>query len=129
LRRAVAAYLRHRRLIGSRVEVVGPDYREVSVRAKVKAFDGVGKAALRQRITTALDDFFSPLEGGPEGAGWPFGRDIYRSEVLQTIDAVSGVDHVVSMELIVDGCDPQCGNICLAPTQLVAAGRHEIEVI
>jgi hypothetical protein len=125
----VAAYLRHRRLIGSRVEVVGPDYREVSVRAKVKAFDGVGKAALRQRITTALDDFFSPLEGGPEGAGWPFGRDIYRSEVLQTIDAVSGVDHVVSMELIVDGCDPQCGNICLAPTQLVAAGRHEIEVI
>jgi baseplate J-like protein len=129
LRRAVAAYLRHRRLVGSRVEVVGPEYREVSVRAKVKAFDGVSKAALRQRITTALDDFFSPLEGGPEGEGWPFGRDVYRSEVLQTIDEVAGVDHVVSMEMIADSCDPQCGNICLAPTQLVAAGMHEIEVI
>jgi hypothetical protein len=89
----------------------------------------VNKAALQQRITAALDDFFNPLTGGPDGGGWPFGRDVYRSEVLQVIDEVAGVDHVVAMELIADGCDPQCGNICLAPTQLVAAGEHEIEVI
>jgi hypothetical protein len=129
LRRAVAAYLHHRRVIGTRVEIVGPDYREVSVRARVKSFDGVNKLALQQWITAALDDFFNPLTGGPDGGGWPFGRDVYRSEVLQVIDEVAGVDHVVAMELIADGCDPQCGNICLAPTQLVAAGEHEIEVI
>ncbi len=130
LRRVVAAYLQQRRLIGTRVLVVGPDYREVTVRATVKSFDAVGKAALERRIKEALDIFFSPFDGGgPEGAGWPFGRDVYRSEVLQVLDEVAGVDHVVSLELIADNCDPQCGNICLAPTQLVAAGKHAIEVI
>ncbi len=129
LRRLVAAYLNPRRVIGTRIEVVGPTYLDVAVHAEVKAVANVSKAAVRQRIVESLNDFFNPLTGGPEGTGWPFGRDVYRSELMQVIDEVSGVDHVIKLELIAAGCEPQCGNVCLAPTWLVSAGDHVIEVI
>ena len=129
LRQALAAYLARRRIVGTWVEVVGPTYLEVTVRAKVRAYPGKNAAALQQKIIAALNHFFHPLEGGPDGSGWPFGRDVYRSEVLQVIDETPGVDHVLSLELIPQGGEPQCSNICLGSTGLVAAGQHEIAVV
>ncbi|HEX9670488.1 MAG TPA: putative baseplate assembly protein [Thermoanaerobaculia bacterium] len=131
-RRAVAAYLARRRLLGTRIVVVGPTYLEVAVRATVRPLAGVDGAALRERVVAALDGFFHPLTGGPDGDGWPFGRDVYRSEVLQLLDEVAGVDHVLGLELVAgSGCGcggGVCGNVCVGPLGLVAAGRHEITV-
>jgi len=129
LRQAVAAYLARRRIIGTRVEVVEPTYLEVGVRAKVRSAPMTDKSAIQQRIVQALDTFFHPLEGGPDRAGWPLGRDVYRSEVLQVIDQVGGVEHVLAMDLMAAGGEPQCGNICLSPTWLTIAGKHQIEVL
>jgi predicted phage baseplate assembly protein len=129
LRRAVAVYLNRRRIIGTRVEVVGPHYVEVGIRAQVEALVGVSKVSLRQKILTALDTFLHPLQGGPAGAGWPFGRDVYRAEILQVIDEVAGVAHVLALELVPAGCEAQCGNVCLSPTSLVTAGHHDIQVV
>jgi hypothetical protein len=110
------------------VEVFGPTYVEVAVRARVRAHPRTSAAALRERITAALARFFHPLKGGPDGGGWPFGRDVYRSEVLQVIDETDGVDHVLALELAVGDGDPLCGNVCLGSTGLVASGRHRIEI-
>jgi len=129
LLRDVSTYLHGRRIVGTRVEVVAPRYLEVAVRANAKALSGSSKNAVQQKVIAALNRFFNPLNGGPDGTGWPFGRDVYRSEVLQVIDEVVGVDHVLKLDLIVEGCEPQCGNVCLGPTWLVAAGNHEIEII
>jgi hypothetical protein len=119
-RRAVAGHLAGRRLIGTRVIVTGPVYLEVAVRATVRAFSGTDPAELRQRISSALDRFLHPLT-------WPLGRDVYRSEVLQVLDETAGVDHVLDLELIAEG-KAGCGNVCVGPTVLVAAGVHEITV-
>jgi Baseplate J-like protein len=129
LLRRVGQRLERRRIVGTRVMIVGPDYLEVVVRARVKAFPGTNRNRLRDEIERSLAAFFHPLLGGPDGTGWPFGRDVYRSEVMQVLDETPGVDHVVSLELIADSCPPQCGNICLAPAWLVASGTHEIEVV
>jgi predicted phage baseplate assembly protein len=129
LQKTVGAYLARHRVIGTRVEVFGPTYLEVAVRAQVQACRGTSAAGLLSRLTAALNRFFHPLVGGPDGQGWPFGRDVYRSEVLQVMDETEGVDHVVSLELIAAGGEPQCGNICLGPTGLVAAGHHQIEIV
>ncbi|HEV8239272.1 MAG TPA: putative baseplate assembly protein [Thermoanaerobaculia bacterium] len=129
-RRAVARALARHRLLGTRIVVVGPEYVEIAVRARVQPLVGVDPAALRARIVETVDRFFHPLTGGPDGKGWPFGRDVYRSEVLQLIDEVPGVDHVLALELIA-GCACEggvCGNVCVGPIGLVAAGRHEITV-
>ena len=129
LKRAIKAWLNRRRILGTRVEVIGPEYTRVRVRATVRAFPGQGRQRLADEIAGALDGFFSPLSGGPNKTGWPLGRDVYAAEVLHVIDGTPGVDHVVSLELIAGNCEPQCGNICLPANGLVAAGKHEIEVV
>jgi predicted phage baseplate assembly protein len=127
-RRAVAAQLERYRLAGTRFEVTGPVYTEVAVAARVRRRAGAPAAGLRDRIAAALATFFDPLRGGPGGDGWPFGRDVVRAEVLQVLDEVEGGEHVVDLELIGPG-GRSCGDLCLGPMGLVAAGGHEIEVV
>jgi predicted phage baseplate assembly protein len=129
LLRAVSAYLNRRHVIGTRIEVIGPEYLEVGVKAKVKVFPGQSKTAVRDAVSASLQKFLDPLSGGPEGDGWPLGRDVYISEVVEVIAAVPGVDHVLSLELVVPGCGAQCGNVCLRPLALAVSGTHEIQVI
>ena len=112
-----------------RLNVVAPDFKEVAARATVKAFPGIDKIGISSKISAALNAFLDPRTGGPDDTGWPFGRDVYRSEILQIIDEVEDVDHVQSLELIADGGEPQCGNIPLCPTELVTPGTHTIKVI
>jgi hypothetical protein len=126
---AVAANLRPRRVIGTRVEVVAPTYLDVAVQASVQSIAGTNKTTLQTAIVAALNNFLDPLVGGPGGTGWPFGRDVYRAEIMKTIDAVSGVDYIASLALLADGGQPQCGNVCLGPASLVEAGTHQITVL
>jgi predicted phage baseplate assembly protein len=128
LRALVLRYLNRRRILGNRIEVVGPVYTKVTVRAQAQSQTGADPARVRQDILQSLHDFFDPLLGGPEKTGWPFGRDIYRSEVLHIIDSVPGVENVIALELIADDGEPSCGNLCIGPCSLVLSGEHEIVV-
>ncbi|WP_433972847.1 putative baseplate assembly protein [Tunturiibacter lichenicola] len=130
LLQAVANYVNSRRIIGSRLKVVAPTYIEVAVQATIVALAGSSLAGVQQRVTDMINQFLDPLTGGLGGTGWPFGRDVYRAEIMQVIGGVAGVDYIATLALEVNGCqcDPQCGNVCVAPTWLVAAGQHTIEV-
>ena len=130
LLRMVAAHLDAVRAVGTRVNVVGPVYVTITVQATVESCLGVSPAALQARIADSLNRFLDPLAGGPDGVGWPFGRDVYRSEILQIIDGTPGVDHVLSLEFFVDEDDtPRCGNVCIGALGLVTVGRLRIEVV
>lgn len=48
----------------------------------------------RFEIITALKNFLDPLEGGDDGKGWPFGRNVYVSEIFKLLDGLSWVDYV-----------------------------------
>jgi hypothetical protein len=128
LLRRVAAHLNAHRVIGSRIEVAGPQYTEVAVHARVRPQPLADPDEVRRRASAALDAFFNPLSGGQDGTGWPFGRDVASAEVLRVIDDVSGVDHVLELALVgADGAS--CGNLCIGPLGLVDAGAHQIEVV
>jgi predicted phage baseplate assembly protein len=129
LLRVLAARLNNRRIVGTRFIVLGPDYVTVTVQASVKQVAYADRSQVAANVKAALNAFFDPLTGGPDGAGWPFGRGVYRSEVLQVMDQTAGVDYVRSLDLVADTCAPRCGNLCLGPTMLVATGDHEIEVV
>jgi predicted phage baseplate assembly protein len=128
LRRAVRTYLSRRRLIGTRVEVLEPTYTEVAVRATVTARPDEQPVAVEGRVGAALRRFFSPIEGGPDGTGWPFGRDVYRTEVMHVIKGVDGIVRADSVELSGGGCGWGCSNVCVGPTGLVLSGQHQITV-
>lgn len=125
----VSRYLKRRRIIGTRVEVVMPQYLKISVTASVRVLAGTSPVLVTQRISTALDAFLNPLHGGPERQGWPAGRDVYRSEMMQVIDGVNGVDNVVSLVLRAGDCGPVCGNVCVPALWFVTPGTHQIRVV
>jgi predicted phage baseplate assembly protein len=124
--RAVGAYLERRRVLGTSVEVAAPVYVDVTVRAALRLRPRASPTETVRRARAALDQFFHPLTGGPDGTGWPLGRDVYRSEVLQVLDGTAGVEHVESLELLGRDGKALCGNVCVGPRGLVAAGGHEI---
>jgi hypothetical protein len=111
-----------------RLVVVGPQYVEVQIEALVRARSGADPARVQGDIESALDMFLDPLTGGPLGRGYPFGRNIYYAEMMQVIDNVSGVDHVLNLTLFADGGEGQCGNLCVGPINLPVPGRHTISV-
>ena len=125
----VGRYLKRRRIIGTRVEIVTPRYLKISVTASVRALAGTSPVLLTQRVSAALDAFLSPLDGGPDGQGWPAGRDVYRSEIMNVIDGVNGVDHVVALVLQAGDCGPVCGNVCVPALWFVTPGTHQVRVV
>ena len=125
----VRRYLERRRLVGTRLVVAAPDYVQVSVQATVQSKPGAVAERVRQDVVAALDASLDPLTGGPSWLGWPFGRDVYRSEILQVVDGAAGVDHVLSLELLAGEVAARCSNVCVGPTALAVAGTHKVEVL
>ena len=92
---AVQDYLAPRRLLTTRIHVVGPRYVSVGIRLtlvlKRDAIEPTAQAAAIQ----ALEQFLSPLvPGGPDQAGWPFGRNVYVSEIYALLDDLDSIDYV-----------------------------------
>jgi predicted phage baseplate assembly protein len=91
---AVDELLDSRRLVTCRHHVVGPSYTDARLEARVVLSEHVEAQSVCRQILSRLESFFDPLAGGPEGTGWPFGRDVHVSEVCQTLEAIAAVDHV-----------------------------------
>jgi hypothetical protein len=122
----VRQYLCPRKTLGTRLVVTGPGYVVVSVRAVVHPRAQADAARVCTDAETRLYGYLHPLTGGPAGRGWPFGRDVFESEMLRLLDLVAGVDHVAAIEITVDGRSAGCGNVCVGPTSLVVSGLHEV---
>lgn len=95
----VREYLDERRLLGTQLVVDGPAYVGVSIEATIlvqrhRRADDV-RAAVAERIREYLD----PLFGGPDGTGWPFGRDLYLSEMQSVVQSVPGVEYAQDVTL------------------------------
>lgn len=125
----VCRHLDHHRLVTTRVSTVPPDYIQVSVQASLLLRAGFDPAAKRVAITSALNTFLHPLDGGPAGAGWPFGRTVYKAEIYQLIEQIDGVDCVTRVVLSAVGARRETdGNIAIPPQSLVYPGEHQIEI-
>jgi hypothetical protein len=90
----VENYLEPRRLLTTKVHVVAPRYLTIRVQMTLMLKSDALEADIQSRITKALQNFFDPLRGGLEGQGWPFGRNIYVSELYQLLDRLPGVDFI-----------------------------------
>jgi hypothetical protein len=126
---AVRCYLERRRVVGTRLVITGPSYVAVSVTASIRLLPAADPSRVRTTVMSAIDQLLDPLRGGPVGRGWPFGRDVYRAEIMALIDQVPGVDYIQALELRADDGTAQCGNLCIGPLMLASPGTHSIEVI
>lgn len=123
---AVYRYLDKRRLITTEVYVKEPEYVEVSVNAKVKIKRGYESGKVRHRIGNTLKQFLHPFKGGPEGAGWQFGRSVFKSEICERIDGIEGVDCVQELNMVNGAYRYDGEKIKIPDRGLVYSGKHTI---
>jgi len=89
----VADFLEPRRLLTTRVQVVGPRFVPIGVRVAVHLLPEAPENAMNDRVVAALSRYLDPLVGR-DGSGWPFGRSVNVSEIYQLLDTLPGVDFV-----------------------------------
>jgi predicted phage baseplate assembly protein len=103
----IARRLDESRLVGTRVVVEPPAYRGVTIEAKVRAHRRTDPIRVQEAALDALFSYFHPTIGGPDGAGWPFGRPILAGEVHTALQKVRGTEIVEEVRLY--GADPVTG--------------------
>lgn len=99
LRTTIQTYLDERRLLSTRLEVVAPAYQWVETEVRLRASQHSDPEKVRKAVEDKLFEFINPLQGGNDGKGWPFGRDLFISDVMATLSAVEGVSFIRSVKL------------------------------
>ncbi|MGH2720272.1 MAG: putative baseplate assembly protein [Actinomycetota bacterium] len=129
----IAAYLDQRRLVGARVVVEPPVYQGITVVARLRARDRFDPAKLQTAAVEALFRYFDPIAGGPEGAGWPFGRPVHVGEVYSVLQRLRGAEYVEDARLF--AADPITGSrgdavqrLEIGPAALVFSYGHQVRV-
>ncbi|MCP2729239.1 hypothetical protein [Limnofasciculus baicalensis] len=94
-------WLDDRKLLTTRLHVVLPNYRKVNIEADLYLEDGADRNKVDRDAQIEIRTCFNPIESGTywHGGGWPFGRNVYVSELYALLDKVSGVDYVDNVKL------------------------------
>jgi predicted phage baseplate assembly protein len=129
----VRRYLDERRLLGTNLVVDSPAYTGMAVEATVVIQRHASADRVRLEVGERLARYVDPLTGGPNGGGWPFGRDLYLSEVFTIIQSVAGVEFVQEATLyqvdLRNGTARAAGQkISLAQDALLLSYDHRITV-
>lgn len=97
---AVQDHLDARRLIGTELHVIGPEYKPLSVSASVKVKEGFEPDKLLGEVENSLRLFLAPVEpGGREGTGWQLGRTVTNLELEVIVARVAGLEAVYGVNL------------------------------
>jgi predicted phage baseplate assembly protein len=112
-------------VLTNRITVVGPTYFPVGVYASVVPLQSDDAGTVETAAVAALQAFLNPVNGGPGGQGWPFGRGVYLSDIAMILQTLPEVDYVNQLELIVNG-SPAGDQVAVPPNKIVAAGTIQI---
>ncbi len=96
----VRTFLHKRCQPGFQISVSGPRFVSFDLRAVVVLRPGEGDREARARIAAAARAWFDPYTGGPEGKGWPFGREVKAVEVLRALRSLPEVLAIYGGDLI-----------------------------
>lgn len=86
-----------RRILTTRLHVVPPTRVWTFVDAAIYVDEDAAPATVRKRVEAALTVWFDPYTGGVDGDGWPFGAEVFVSDLYALLDGVPGVDFVTDV--------------------------------
>ncbi|MBA4181545.1 MAG: putative baseplate assembly protein [Anaerolinea sp.] len=129
----VRSYLDERRMLGTQLVVDGPAYVGVRVEASIVVQRHHSGEQVRNAVAGRIREYLDPLLGGPNRTGWPFGRDLYLSEMQSVVQAVPGVEYAQDVTLyqvdIQTGQSRAAGQkITLAEDVLLLSYEHSVTV-
>jgi predicted phage baseplate assembly protein len=131
---ALTAYLDERRMLTTRLDIRPPAYFWVSCRVQLRAAPGVAQATVEAEALRRLYRYLNPLTGGPDGSGWPFGRDLFISGVYQCLQGMPDVQFIRGVEMRAAreggaGQGDPVESVEVIAHGVVASGIHEIEFV
>jgi len=133
LQQRIMAFLDERRLLTTTLQVQAPAYKRVRVDARVVARPEANERRLREEIGAALNRFVNPLKGGPDGTGWPFGRELYLSDLYSCIQKVDGLLNVQNIDLYwideQDRAHQADRKIDLLAHEVIVSDIHHVDVV
>lgn len=127
----VCRHLNRHRLIGSSVKAIAPIYISVRIEASLSLMQGAVFSQVQQSAAEALTSFLSPLVGGADRGGWPFGRAVYLSEIYEVLEQMTGVDGVHHLKVSSEEeyvKQDHNGNLLIAEQGLVYATTDNIKL-
>jgi hypothetical protein len=123
---AVENYLEPKLLLTTQLHVVGPRFLEVRIQMTVAPLPDELELNVKEQVVNAVRRFLNSLIGGEDGKGWPFGRDVFVSEIYSLVDQLPGVDFVTALSLtsptpdrLVNNTEGEMVGIELKPYELV----------
>jgi predicted phage baseplate assembly protein len=128
---ALNAYLDERRLLTTRLDTREPSYRWVAARAHLRPVPGAAPAEVEGEVLARLNRFLNPLTGGMDGAGWPFGRDLFVGDIYQCLQGIANVQFIRGVELFAasPGGGPQGSpveSLEVVTPGVIVSGKHEV---
>lgn len=112
--KSIARYFDEKKQIGDDVHVMSPDYVPLTLTAKVKVLDSHDLALVKEEVELAIEHYFNPLNQ-------EFGRNFYKSELIDIISDIRGVRAVI---LSTNKSDP----VVLEDSQLIDLISFNVQV-
>jgi len=130
----LSEYLDERRLLTTRLDIRAPAYRWVSVAVELRESPGFPREEVEAEVLSRLYSYLNPLVGGSSGEGWPFGRDLFVSDVYQSLQGTPNVQFIRSVSMYLAGEDgaPEgkpVESIEVVSHGVVASGIHRVEFV
>lgn len=131
LLRRVCAYLDARRLVTTELYVVPPAYRTIAVSIAVVVKPGFSADAVRRWVELVVRQYLAPLPPyGPDGHGWPLGKQVFGPELQAAALQVDGVDYLAALQIAEPdadgtGWDPT-DPVVLEPWEVVSLGAISV---
>jgi len=129
LKSALETYLQERRMIGTTIDVVDPQYYDITIEAELAILPNYSLMTVCGVVRTRLVAFLSPTYQDPETGLYPheFGRNIYLSDIWSIINNTPGVDYCRVTAPIGDTIVPN--DQIAAVGAIVLNGRGEAGVV
>jgi len=110
-----------------RIAVIAPTYLPIGADVVVAIHTPDDAGPVAERTRQILARFLHPLTGGPDSDGWPFGRNVYLSDLAAARERVPGVDYAREIHLLLDRT-PQGERVAVPADRIVAAGPIRVRV-
>lgn len=109
------------------IRVRPPRYVHIRVDISVIARSADAVAQVENDVRKAIVAFLHPVNGGPGGQGWPFGRRPWPSDVQRVAAAAAGVDRVA--DVVIVARDAAADLDRLGADTLVCAEEDDISLV
>lgn len=132
LRQSVQRYVDEYRLLCVRLDIREPQYHWIAIELSAVAAPDADPERVRADAEARLYRFLNPIVGGHAGAGWPFGRDLYPSDIYACLQSVRGIEYIESLhvyQVSPSGSRAEItGRLEVPAHGLVASAEHRVDV-